>query len=92
MKRTLTNRSSTGAQATVIREMFADADKTRRNAPANASGGQGNSEIDKLRAVNAELLAACKMIAANHARAGCAISEAQLDWVRAALARATGAV
>jgi len=63
-----------------------------RGLMADNAGGQGNSELDELRAVNAELLAACKMIAANHARAGGAISEAQLDWVRAALARATGAV
>ena len=56
MKRTLTNSSSTGAQAKIIREMFADAD----NARHNASGGHGNSELDKLRAVNADLLAALR--------------------------------
>ena len=81
MKRNLTPRATFGGTAKMLRGLMAD----------NA-GGQGNSELDELRAVNAELLAACKMIAANHARAGCAISEAQLDWVRAALARATGAV
>ena len=46
------------------------------------------AERDRLRAVNAELLAACKLIAANHPHAGGAISEAQLDWVRSAIARA----
>jgi len=62
----------------------------------NEAGGRIASTpyADKARLIAAapDLLAACKMIAANHARAGGAISEAQLDWVRAALARATGAV
>ena len=91
MKRTLTNRSSTGAQATVIREMFADADKTRRNAPANASGGQGNSELAELRAVNAELLAALQSMVDRYCddeNLDSPIDEA----ARAAIKRATGAV
>jgi len=67
MKRTLSNRSSTGAQATVIRKMFADAANARHDALANASGGQGNSELDELRAVTSELLALAVAVAAHFA-------------------------
>ena len=59
-----------------------------RNSPI----ASGLSEpTARLIAAAPDLLAACKLIAANHPQAGGAISEAQLDWVRSAIARATEA-
>ena len=62
-----------------------------------ASTGTPNGTIElserqanaRLIAAAPDLLAACKLIVSNHQHAGGSISEAQLDWCRAAVAKAT---
>ena len=83
MKRNLTTRATFGGTAKMLRGLMAD----------NA-GGQGNSEIDELRAVNADLLAALHQLD-TWLHSGITVDgkapEIAQQWTRAAIRRATGA-